>query len=317
VTQTIGSEERVDERVTDVDPRIQARRDEVDRERTRRRRRWLAGVGAGASVLAVAWLVTHSPLLAVRRVDVVGTPHVPAAEVVRVAGIHDGQHVIDVDESAARARLLRLPWVATAHVDVGWGGTAHLSVTERAPVAAVAVGQARWMLADRQGRALGLLPLVPPGIVAVRGVAGVPAGAYFGAGMSAPLELIGDLHPGMRSRVVSAVVGRDGSLTLGLRPSGVAELCQPVDLPQKLAALTTLFAHVDDQDIAVVQACIADSPTVSRIGTAPATGPGVPVSSRAGSGGPTTTRSGTTGTTTATTATTTAPVSTSTTAHTP
>jgi hypothetical protein len=44
----------------------------------------------------------------------------------------------------------------------------------------------------------------------------------------------------------------------------VVLMCQPTQLPQKLAALTTFFAHVDDRDLAVVNACIPDTITATR-----------------------------------------------------
>ena len=79
--------------------------------------------------------------------------------------------------------------------------------------------------------------------------------------------MIAALHPGLRSRVAGIVVARDGSILLRLRSGGVAQLCQPVDLAAKLASLTTVFAHVDDQNLQVVNVCIADSPTIRRAST--------------------------------------------------
>ncbi len=198
VTQTLGSRPgRSDDRPAEVDPRIQARRDEVERDQARRRRRWMLGLATVATVLAVAWLATHSPLLAVRARR--RRRHAARAGRRGRRGGRDPRR-----PAPRRRRRRRRPgpparvcrgW-PTAHVSVGWGGTAHLSVTERTPVAAVAEGNARWMLVDRQGRALGLAPAVPAGVMAVRGVAGVGAGSVFGAGLSAPLEVIAGSAPG-------------------------------------------------------------------------------------------------------------------------
>jgi cell division protein FtsQ len=272
VTQTLDTRpeppgERATDRPGEVDPRIQARRDLVDQERQLRRRRRLLVLAGVAGVVAVAWIVTHSPLLAVHKVIAVGTTHVPAKAVVAAAGIHAGQHLLDVDEGAARARLLALPWVADAEVDVSWQGTARLRVTERTTVAAVVAGPRRWVLVDASGRALARVASVRPTMTVVSGLAAVAPGARFGPALTAPLQVIAALHPGLRSRVAGIVVARDGSIVLRLRSGGVAQLCQPVDLAAKLASLTTVFAHVDDQGIQVVNVCIADSPTVKRVPT--------------------------------------------------
>jgi len=266
VTQTLGTRPgRTDD--AEVDPRIQARRDLVTRERVaRRRHRSLVAAGV-AVLLGLAWAVTHSPLLAVRRLVVTGTPHVPAAAVIAAAGIHEGDHLVDVDEGRARDRLLALPWVATARVDVSWQGTAHLSVTERRPVAAVVSGPHRWVLVDRTGRALAAVAAVRPGLMVVSGVAPVKPGRRFGEALVAPLEIAGSLRPGLRSRVGAVVVGEGGSIELLLRSGGVALLCQPDELAAKLASLTTVFAHVDDQGIRTVNVCIPDSPTIRRVTT--------------------------------------------------
>jgi cell division protein FtsQ len=262
VTQTL---ETSPPPASEVDPRIQARRDLVAQERQARRRRRLLVLAAIAAVLVVAWVVTHSPLLSVHKVIAVGTTHVPAQAVIAAAGIHEGQHLLDVDEGAARARLLALPWVADAQVDVSWQGTARLRVTERTPVAAVVAGRSRWILVDAKGRAVARVATVRPTMTVVSGLAAVPPGATFGAALSAPLQVIAGLHPGLRSRVAGIIVARDGSILLRLRSGGVAQLCQPVDLTAKLASLTTVFAHVDDQGLKVVNVCIADSPTIQRV----------------------------------------------------
>jgi cell division protein FtsQ len=264
VTQTLGTRPERDEQIPEVDPRIQARRDLVAHEHSTRRRRRLVVAAAVVLAAAVAWGVTHSPLLAVHRLVVKGTPHVPAAEIVSVSGIRDGEHLVDVDESRARARLLALPWVADAHVDVSWQGTAHLSVTERTPVAAVVSAPHRWLLVDAKGRALAGAAGIGSGRMVITGVAPVRLGQTYGAGLAAPLAITTALRPGLRSRVGSIGVGKDGSVTLQLRSGGVAQLCQPVDLAAKLASLTTVFAHVDDRNIRVVDVCIPDSPVITR-----------------------------------------------------
>ncbi len=249
-----------------VDPRIQARRDQVVSERVRRRRRRSVVVAVVVAALALGWFVTHSSLLAVHRVVITASPHVPAAQVAQVAGIRVGQHLIDVDESEAQARLMRQPWVADARVSVGWNGVARVAVAERKPVLAVVDGPSRWVLADADRRALAVVDAVPAGVVAVSGVAPVSPGATFGPAVGAPLAVLAQLTPGLRTRVGAGGigVGSDGSITVALQPSGTLQLCQPVDLATKMSGLTTFFARVDDRGLAVVNACIPDAITLTR-----------------------------------------------------
>ena len=117
---------------------------------------------------------------------------------------------------------------------------------------AVADGPSRWVLADAHRRALAVVGAVPAGVVPVAGVAPVAAGrAPSGPALDAPLAVAAHLTPGLRTRVGAGgiTVAGDGSITMALQPSGVAKLCQPVDLATKLSGLTTFFAHVDDRGL--------------------------------------------------------------------
>ncbi len=185
----------------------------------------------------------------------------------QVSGLQVGQHLVDVDEASARQRLEREAWVASARVSVGWDGVAHLSVTERQPVVAVAAGPSRWVLADAHRRALAVVDAVPAGVVAVSGIKAVAPGASFGTDLDVALSVVRQLSPGLRTRIGAGglTVAGDGSLSLALQPSGVVQLCQPVDLATKLSGLTTFFARVDDRGLAVVDACVPNSITDTRV----------------------------------------------------
>ena len=100
--------------------------------------------------------------------------------------------------------------------------------------------------------------------MAVTGLPVVKPGASFGDRLSPPLAVLADVTPGLRTRIAGITMGRDGSVALQLAPGGVADLCQPVQLRQKLAGLTTVFAHLDDHGIQQVDVCIPDSLTVDR-----------------------------------------------------
>lgn len=116
-----------------VDPRIVRRREQVAAELRRRRRR-VAGL-AVATVVVVAGLVVavRSPLLDVEELAVTGTDRV--AEVRRAGGVDLGDALVEVDASEVRRRLMALPWVASARVQLDWPRVVRVAVTEEVPLA--------------------------------------------------------------------------------------------------------------------------------------------------------------------------------------
>ncbi len=166
-----------------------------------------------------------------------------------------------------RSRLRALPWVDDARVALDWwGGVVRIEVTERVPVAAVATADAavggvrrvrpcRWPRSPRAG----------PGLIAIENVAPVEPGSDFGPGIQAPLEVIAGLSSGLRSRVFAVVAGTDGTVQLKVLPSGIVDLCQPDQLPEKLSSATTWFADVDDTQLATLKVCVPDSPVATRL----------------------------------------------------
>jgi cell division protein FtsQ len=255
-----------DGEVAAVDPRIQARRDEVDRQRHRRRRAWLVGAVVAAALVALGWFVTHSALLDVDHVRATATDHVSEQDLVDASGVRPGQHLVDVDPGAVRHRLMAIPWVDQATVDVDWWGTVTLRVTERTPVAAISDGAGAFVLADATGRALTTLPVGADlgTAIIVDNVAPVAPGEQFGSGLDAPLQVIGALTPGLRTRVISVVPGPDGSIDLHVHPQGSVELCQPEQLDQKIRALQTVFADVDDTGLKTLNVCVPSDPRITR-----------------------------------------------------
>lgn len=195
-----------------MDPRIARRRVEVRREEGRRRLRILVwcSVAAAVALLAVGSLWT--PLFQVRHVTVSiaptasqapGAPSLTDAQVVAAAGLAHRRLMIGVDGAKVARRLDALPLLGAARVAVDWPATVKISVSERLPVAAVAVpgppGRApRWAIVDATGRVLAVDASAPPGVPVLYGVAAVPpAGAWIpgSAGPSAPIPTAaGQLH---------------------------------------------------------------------------------------------------------------------------
>lgn len=257
---------------TPIDPRIAARRRQVARDVGKRRRtRLIAFALVLVAIAAVVGLI-RSPLLDLDRFQVTESRHVTSDEIIDASGVEPGDALALIDAGEVRAALLALPWVADASVSVSWPDALRLAVTERVPVATVAVpsagpgqvspgqagsGQAgsgqAWMLADAEGRVLGPATVAPSddanGPVLIEGITvPAPGGTLDQAGQDA-LDVVAGLSPGVRTRVDAVVVGADGLMTLRLRPDMVALLGPIADLDQKLMALQTTLAQVDLTDL--------------------------------------------------------------------
>jgi cell division protein FtsQ len=157
----------------DIDPRIEARRTEVQREFGRKRLRVLVIVAVVVVTVIGTYLTVESPILDVDRVDVTGAVHIPAERVRRTAGIEHGRALLRVDIGAVARRVEQLPWVADAHVKRDLPGTLRIDVDEAEPVAYV---RSRGSLAviGADGRVVAWAARPPAGAVEIVGVRRVP-----------------------------------------------------------------------------------------------------------------------------------------------
>jgi cell division protein FtsQ len=138
----------------------------------RRRRLLVLGVVV-AVLIAIAYGVSRSPLLAVDTLEVRGTSHLTATQVVDAAGVHDGDAMVWIDTTAAVDGMEALPYVRDARLTREWPDTVRITVHERAPAAWVD-GPGGKTLVDRSGRVLETVPAAPPGIPQLLGAKVVP-----------------------------------------------------------------------------------------------------------------------------------------------
>lgn len=198
-----------------MDPRIEARRAAVDRERRRRRRNQLLTVLALVAVALALYGLTRSPLLDVDRIQVVGGELSGADAIRRAAGVVAGDQMLDISPGAARARVEALPWVRSARVVLAWPGTVRLVVSERRPVARIAGPDGRWWLADGTGRLLDEVTEPAPALVEVHGLVegGVP-GAQLTTLASAALAVLARLPPELANHTIGLRFGEPDDLQL-------------------------------------------------------------------------------------------------------
>lgn len=160
----------------------------------RRSLRWLAALVGLAAVGAFLWA---GPLLSVRTVRVDGVVGLPAAQVQEIAGVAEGTPLLQVDVSAAAARVARLPQVADVEVTRGWPSSVVITVVERTPLAVVE-DAGRRTLVDAEGVLFDVITGDPPaGVVRLEVADPAPGDPATGAGLAA----IAALPPEVRAQV--------------------------------------------------------------------------------------------------------------------
>lgn len=258
-------------RADGVDPRIAARRRHVAALAGRRRLRRLLVLVVVVTVAGTAWVLARSPLLDVDDVVVEGAVQTPTEEVLAAVGARPGDQLLDVDVDAARARLEALPWVADASVSVDWPSAVRVSVRERVPAALGWRADGTGWLVDAEGRVLGPARGGET-LVAIEGVEVGDPGGMLDPAASEALALVGQLPPGVASRLEAVAVTPAGHLDGRTRtePPAAVWFGPPADLPAKVATLQTLFGQVDDTDVLVWDVRVPGTGAVTRV---PPSGP--------------------------------------------
>jgi cell division protein FtsQ len=222
--------------VTSVDPRIAARRREVQEHRATgslRRTLWLLAL---ASLVGVVVWVVRSPLLAVESVVVRGVSSSSARAVLAEAGVVPGIPLASVDTGAVEAALLADPWIRSAVVVRSWPDRVEVRIEERHPVAWVRRGDGwAWLAAD--GVALGSSAEPVEGGPLVVGPGGEPVGEGIDRRLGAALAFLDALRPDL---VTGAVVVLNEDLTVEVAGMMV-RLGAPVDVEAKARVLAAVL----------------------------------------------------------------------------
>ncbi len=246
-----------------IDPRIRARRIEVQRVQGRRRLRRLIDLGLVGLVLAGFVGALWTPLLDVDAVAVEGAARTGVEAVRERSGISLGAPLVGVDLRAAGNRIGALPWVEQVTLHRRVDGVVDISVVERTPVASVGVGSAT-VLVDRDGRVLGPAVTAPdvgalPMLIGVDAVP--PVGSFLAEDHSDALLLAEQLDrvaPG----AVASVVARP--LSAHLTQGGEARFGDPSRLDAKIRSLRTVLDQVDLRCLAVLDLQLPGSPVLTR-----------------------------------------------------
>jgi cell division protein FtsQ len=248
-----------------IDPRIRARRIEVQRDAGRRRLRRVIDAGLVLGVAALFVGALRTPLLQVRALRVSGTAETPTAQVLQRAGIRKGQQLVDVHLGSAADRIAALPWVGRVQLHRGLDGTVTIRVTERTPAAVVGEGDGT-LVVDADGRVLARATDVPSVAAELVRVAGLPAdlepGAFLPGRPQDALALAQRLGAAVPGAIAEVSVGR--SLIASLAQGGRVTFGDRSHLPAKLRSLQTMLDEVDLTCLDVLDLRVPASPVLTR-----------------------------------------------------
>jgi cell division protein FtsQ len=253
-----------DERpVAPIDPRIRARRIEVQRGAGRRRLQRLVDLGVVLAVALGFAIALRTPLLDVDEVVVEGARQTGVDRVRAEADIATGTPLMDLDLGASGERVAALPWVERVRVDRGLDGTITIVVEERSPVALVLAGD-RTVVVDLEGRVVAeaaAVPDLPPGLVRLTGVAAPAPGQVLPDDARAALPLaarLAELAPGAVDEL--DVEALEGTLATG----GVVRFDDTTQVDAKVRSLQTVLAQVDLTCLGSLDVGSPGSPVLTR-----------------------------------------------------
>jgi cell division protein FtsQ len=251
-----------------IDPRIRARRVEVQRSEGRRRLRRLAWTAGVLGVLSVLVLLATSPVLDVDRVEVVGAAHSGSEAVDAASRVAPGDRMVTLGLGAAADRIARLPWVREASVTRRWPGTVRITVTERTPVAAVPAKGGGYVLLDAGARQLETVKDAPADLLRVETEPVVAApGTDLRSGRAA-IAVATAVPPVLRERVVALRTPTSHELEAVVKlKNGAAvpaRLCTPERIAVKWLALVTMLEQVAPAGVRGLDVCVPESPVVLR-----------------------------------------------------
>lgn len=249
-----------------TDPRIQARRVDVERERGRRRLRRVIVVLCAAAVVAGGVVVLYSPVLAAREIVIAGNVHTTRTEVLDITGLVRRPPLIEVDTSTEVRRLERLSWVKSARVTLQWPSTVSIAIVERLPVAVVAASGGGFALVDATGRVLAEAPRRPTTLPLVTGVAlaGRPGSVLAPTSIGA-LHAAAALPVSLLGRLMSVSPSPSDGVVLHLRPDLQVVVGGAAALGEKYVSLATVLERVNLSGVATIDLRVPSTPVLTPL----------------------------------------------------
>jgi cell division septal protein FtsQ len=234
-------------------PALAARRRQIARARSRRRRVSLLTVLGVAAAVAVLWWALSGPLTAIRSVEVTGYDRPDQGELQRaLRAAADEGSMLRLPTGALRAAAQPFPWVGEVSVARDWPAGVRVAVTPARPVAVVTGPGADPVLVTGDGRVLG-----PAGKEPRLARIGVreevpPYGGRLGADARAALQLAAGVEPGVARRLRELRMA-EGQLLGRLVDGPELRLGGPGRMVAKATALGLVLNQLSAEDEAAAE----------------------------------------------------------------
>lgn len=247
-----------------LDPRMQARRDEVVEESNRRQKRTVLALLV-VTVLAIGSMVlVQSSILDVDQIIINGAVNSDPIEVQATAGILRGDPLLELDLQKAAQDVRQLPWVRDAVVERGLNGNVTILIQERVATSAIPT-EGGYVLVDSEGRQLQVVAELPSSFMPISGiessgVVGTPVSPLAQSAMHLVALLPEDL-----SGQISGVTVEDGKLSLSLFQGGGVMIGSSSGLSDKIVSLSTMLQRVDLRCLAEIDLRVPSAPALTRV----------------------------------------------------
>ncbi|RHA42014.1 peptidase S9 [Cellulomonas rhizosphaerae] len=223
----------------------------AERARARRTiaRRQILGIAGGlVAVLALAWLLFLSPVLALDpdQVTVTGAGSVVAVD--KVTDVVDARADVPLprlDTITMRDEILDVPGVREARVMRDWPHGVSVTIVAREPVAAVP-DEGGYALLDMDGVQVGRVDSAPKGLPVVD----VPVGEK--RTLAAVLSVLEQLPDDLLGDVRSVAARTQDTVTMTLRDGVRVDWGSAARTPLKISVLSTILGSKEGKDVKVV-----------------------------------------------------------------
>jgi cell division protein FtsQ len=225
--------------------------------------RLLSGLVVVSALAYGANLAWDSPALRVQRIEVAGGEHVGGEQVTAASGVETGTHLLSLSTFQISARLQRIPWVATAHVERIIPSKLRIRIEERTPAAVLFLPDQSYLV-DEEGVVLEAGSEGPVKIFDLPADEVIPGARIHLAQYRDALAVARSLDPKVQARVVAVRAPAADGITLELDDGGVVLFGSADALEEKNYALTALLdeAASKQRRVASIDVRVADRPAL-------------------------------------------------------
>jgi cell division protein FtsQ len=232
-----------------IDPRLRARRSTVLREAGRRRLRRLLVVVGVVGIGATAWALSHSSMVDIDRVEVLGLDRLSLSTAEQAMGVSVGDDMLWLDMDEIASGLVALPWVHSVELQRRWPGALRVTVVERTAVALALSEANMWVQVDGEGRVLTEASSNPPHLPRLSGLHGAGApGSFLAEDAAAPLAVVPVLPPELLIEVQGLWRDDRGEMHVSMVTGEEIILGDDLDLRAKVAAMLTMWGTLDAEN---------------------------------------------------------------------